>query len=380
MIMNLIASFVSFLWTLLGFDWYRGMRRITQLTQAEPLETYPTLSVIIPALNEEREIEKSLESVLAQDYPGLEVIVLDDRSTDRTGEILDAMKERYEGLEVIHIETLPNGWLGKNHALYKGVKQAKGEWLLFTDADIRFDPSALAIAVAYAQKRGLDHVAALPYLEAKNIPLKSFVSAFSLLFSIYSQPWRVTKPKSRWHIGIGAFNLLKREVYERVGTHKKIALRPDDDMKLGKLVKKAGYKQEAVFAPDLMQVEWYTNLGEAIRGLNKNAFAGLNYSLPLTLVGVGGLLLTNVFPFIAVFFTKGLARRLFGSSILIVFAVYAWNKRLSKLPTWYAALHPFGVTMLCYATLEATFKALWRGSIGWRGTEYSLAELRENKL
>ena len=379
--MTWLASATLLLWLVLALDWYRGMRRITQLTHGAPTsDTYPMLSVIIPALNEERDIERSLESVLAQDYPNLEVIVLDDRSTDRTGEILEEMKERVSRLEVIHIDTLPEGWLGKNHALYVGAKRARGEWLLFTDADVRFDARALAIAVAYAQKQNLDHLAALPYLEAKSVPLKSFVSAFSLLFSIYSQPWRVTKPGSRWHIGIGAFNLLKKEVYGAVGTHQAIALRPDDDMKLGKLVKRAGYKQEAVFAPELMQVEWYTGSREAIRGLNKNAFAGLNYSLPLALLGVASLFVTNVLPFVAVFFTEGLARWLFAFSVVTVFLVYAWNKRLSKLPMWYAALHPFGVTVVLYATLEAVAKALWRGSISWRGTRYSLSELRKNKV
>ncbi len=379
--MTWLASATLFLWLVLALDWYRGMRRITQLTYGAPtLEACPVLSVVIPALNEERDIERSLESVLAQDYPNLEVIVLNDRSTDRTGEILEGMKERVSRLEVIHIDTLPSGWLGKNHALYVGAKRAKGEWLLFTDADVRFDERALATAVAYAQKQSLDHLAALPCLEAKSVPLKSFVSAFSLLFSIYSQPWRVTKPKSRWHIGIGAFNLLKKEVYEKVGTHQAIALRPDDDMKLGKLVKRAGYKQEAVFAPELMQVEWYTGLREAIRGLNKNASAGLNYSLPLALLGVASLFVTNVLPFAAVFFAEGLARWLFAFSVVTVFLVYVWNKRLSKLPAWYAALHPFGITMVLYATLEAVAKALWRGSISWRGTRYSLSELRKNKV
>ncbi len=379
--MTWLAGAILLSWLVLGLDWYRGMRRITQLTHGEPmLDAYPTLSVIIPALNEERDLERSLESVLAQDYPNLEIIVLNDRSTDRTGEILEGMKKRVSRLEVIHIETLPEGWLGKNHALYVGAKRARGKWLLFTDADVRFDAHALAIAVAYAQRQNLDHLAALPYLEAKSVPLKAFVSAFSLLFSIYSQPWRASKPNSRWHIGIGAFNLLKKEVYEKVGTHQAIALRPDDDMKLGKLVKRAGYKQEAVFAPELMQVEWYTGLREAIRGLNKNAFAGLNYSLPLALLGVASLFVTNVLPFIAVFFAEGLARWLFAFSVVTVFFVYAWNKRLSKLPVWYAALHPFGVTLVCYATLEAVAKALWRGSISWRGTRYSLSELRKNKV
>ena len=290
------------------------------------------------------------------------------------------MKGRCERLEVIHIDTLPDGWLGKNHALYVGAQRARGEWLLFTDADVRFDESALSFVVTYVEKQELDHLAALPYLEARSVPLRSFVSAFSLLFSLYSQPWRVTKPGSRWHVGIGAFNLVKREVYEKVGTHQAIALRPDDDMKLGKLVKRANYKQEAVFASELMRVEWYAGLREAIRGLNKNAFAGLNYSLPLVLLGVIGLFVTNVFPFVAVFFVEGTARWLFALSVATAFLVYARNEQLSKLPVWYAALHPFGVMVVLYATLEAVAKALWRGSISWRGTRYSLSELRKNRV
>jgi len=376
-----LAALTLLLWLVLSADWFWGMRRLAQLSLDAPrLGHHPTLSVVIPALNEERAIEKSLRSVLEGDYPGLEVIVLNDRSTDRTGEILEAMKARYPGLQVVHIERLPGGWLGKNHALMVGARRARGEWLLFTDADVQFEPGALRAAVAYAQGHGLDHLAAIPQLVAKGPFLKAFVSAFSLLFTFYTRLWRASDPTSRRYAGFGAFNLLRRSVYESVGGHASIALRPDDDMMLGKLVKRADFKQGVVFATRTVRVEWYTGVREAVRGLNKNAFAGLHYSLPFALFGCAALALTHVLPFIAVFLTSGLAQLLYGLVLVNVALVYLYNARFSGLSPLYAALHPVGMAILIYATLASALTVTRRGGITWRGTFYPLAQLKRNRV
>ncbi len=381
MLLFILAAFDLATWLFLGTYWALGMRRLTVLgADAPEREGLPSLSVVIPARNEERTIVAGLTSVLGQDYPNLQVIVVDDRSTDRTGEVLEHMKARCEGLQVVHLEHLPQGWLGKNHALYTGAQRATGEWLLFTDADVEYAPGALKKLVSYALSRNLDHLAALPDLSAETIWLNSFVTSFVLLFSLATRPWLAANPRSRAYNGIGAFGLLRRSVYEAVGTHRAIALRPDDDVKLGKCVKKAGFKQEAVFAPELLRVEWYSSLLEAIHGLNKNAFAGFEYSLPVLGCTMGVLLLTNVLPFVAVLFTSGLTRLLFALVILVIFAVYAVGKRFSGRSWAYALLHPYGVTLLVYAALASAFTALSRGAISWRGTSYALEVLRKNRV
>jgi glycosyltransferase involved in cell wall biosynthesis len=377
-----LAAATLALWLILGAVWFRGMSRVPHLralgSRVRP--DLPTLTVVIPALNEEATIEGGLTTVLAQDYPGLEVIVLNDRSTDRTGEILEGLQRHHPNLGIVHLTRLPEGWLGKNHALLLGARAARGEWLLFTDADVHFAPGALRAAVTFALDERLDHLAALPHLTAKSPPLKAFVAVFSLLFSLYSGLWRVAQPNSASHVGIGAFNLLKRAAYEAVGGHRPIALRPDDDMMLGKLIKRAGFRQGVVVAADLLAVEWYTGVREAVRGLRKNAFAGFGYA-PARLVGaVAGLLVTHAFPFVAVFVTAGPARGLYLLVLLVIALVYAYNARFSKVPARYALLHPLGVAILGYAMVASMVRALWQGGITWRGTFYPLEQLRKNRV
>ena len=374
----MLASLTLLLWLLLTLDWLLGVRQVDRLDVAVTEQELPTLSVVIPALNEEGAIEASLQSVLRQEYPGLEVIAINDRSTDRTGAILDRMQTAYSQLQVVHIETLPAGWLGKNHALYLGAQQAKGEWLLFTDADVKFEAGALSAAVTYAVEHGLEHLTAIPHMTARGPLLKSFVAAFMLLFS-----YKVLRFSGRLtdeHIGLGAFNLLRRRAYETVGGHVPIALRPDDDLMLGKLMKRAGFRQRVVFAAELLQVEWYRGVKEAVRGLNKNAFAGLGYSLPLVLLVAGTLVVTHILPFFTVFFTAGWTQVVYALVLLNILLVYALGARFTKLSPVYAALHPLGTAILVYATLESAVRALWQGGIFWRGTFYSLRDLKQNSV
>ncbi len=167
------------------------------------------------------------------------------------------------------------------------------------------------VSLAYALDRALDHLVVLPRLEARGALLASFVAAFGLLFSVYTRPWRARDPRSRASIGIGAFALLRADAYRRAGGHAAIRLRPDDDVALGRLVKGAGLRQEAVFGAEDVVVEWYPDLGSALRGLNKNAFAGLGYSTLRLSVVVLALLVTNVLPFLALPLVGGVhARRL----------------------------------------------------------------------
>jgi hypothetical protein len=379
--MLVLAALGLVLWVVLGMDWFLGMRKMTILRSgASTLARWPTLSVVVPARNEAKTIGASLPSLLEQDYPALEVIVVNDRSSDATGECLRALAARYPRLTCIEVTALPEGWLGKNHALYTGASRASGEWLLFADADVYYAPGALKAAVAYATKAQLDHLAAIPRFIAKSPFLHSFLSAFALLFSVYTRFWRAKDPRSKAHFGIGAFGLVRRQAYEAVGGHRAIALRPDDDLKLGKLLKSRGYRQEAVFAGELLAIAWYQSVPEAIRGLEKNAFAGLGYSLPAVLLVCSALMATHVLPFVAVWLTGGLTRLFFASSLAAVALVYGHNARFSGLSPLYAVLHPYAVTLLCYAALRSSLTALWRGEIRWRDTAYPLAELRKNRV
>jgi cellulose synthase/poly-beta-1,6-N-acetylglucosamine synthase-like glycosyltransferase len=276
---------------------------------------------------------------------------------------------------------LPVGWLGKTHALNVGAAEAAGEWLLFTDADVRFFPTCLEKAVRYAIDEELDHLTLPPEIVCRGVLLRSFVAAFTLVFEMTQRPWRVNEPRSREHVGVGAFNLIKAETYEKIGTHRAIRMRPDDDMKLAKLIKGHGFRQGVAYGTGLVAVEWHQTLREAVRGLSKSIFPGVDYRIDATVAGVLLLLLTSVLPFFGLF-SGGAARILFGSSVLSTFFLYAYRAKHSRVetPWWYAALHPIGVCVLAYAMLRSACTTIANGGIEWRGTRYPLESLKDNML
>jgi glycosyltransferase involved in cell wall biosynthesis len=340
----------------------------------------PLVSVIIPARNEAKKIRNALQSVLQQDYPNVEYIVLNDRSTDETGAILARMLAENRRLRVIDIAELPSGWLGKNYALYQGAEKASGELLLFTDADIVMDSSALSRGVSYLQLNHLDHLAAMPAVHMPSWPLRTFCSAFGIFFSAYIRPWKAKDPLSKSFIGIGAFNLVRTAAYKAAGTHRAIAMRPDDDIKLGKLLKKAGYRQEMVFGIDLLHVEWYSSLSELIDGLMKNSFAGIEYSVLLSVAAGIVALALNVWPFIAIFVVAGIARVIYGLAVFLMFLIIADANRFYGLPRRYALAHPLSSLLFVYILWRSMVLALWTGGISWRGTHYPLRMLKTNRI
>jgi glycosyltransferase involved in cell wall biosynthesis len=379
---NLLAALGSLVWLALCLQWFRGTRTIPLLEDfRSPGSTvrYPALSVILAARDEERSVQRSVASLLAQDYPGTrEVIVVNDRSTDRTGEILDELATRHPGrLLVSNVESLPAGWLGKTHALYAGAAEATGEWLLFTDADVVFSPDCAARAVRYATDNGWDHLTLPPEIVCEGILLRSFVAAFTLVFEMTQRPWRASDPGAREHVGVGAFNLIRKDVYEQIGTHRAISMRPDDDMKLGKLLKGHDSKQGVAYGIGLISVEWHQTLPEAVRGLSKSMFPGIDYRIDATAFGVLALFLTNVLPAFYLFSRKTTGT-LCRMNLLSTFLVYAYRSRHlgEELPWWYALLHPIGICVFVYAMLRSAATIIVKGGVEWRGTRYPLQELK----
>lgn len=386
-IIELIAWINALFWTYLFLVWLRWIKKLTVLADFQDLykiKEYPFLSVVIAARNEEKSITRTIESLLQQNYPRFEIIVMNDRSQDRTMDLVNELAQRHKCLRVFDIKNLPAGWIGKNYALYYGAMRAKGEWILFTDADVHFNPDTLKKAIAYATLHNLDHLTAAPEVTANGFFLKIFVNSFSSAFGIFTRPWSVKNARSKTHTGIGAFNLLRARTYLNIGTHKTIALRPDDDLKLGKLVKKYGFRQELVFGNGLIHLEWYPNLNEAIRGLHKNIFAGANYRFISILWIVLILFLTSIFPFAAVFIVKGISRFLFGYTLLIMFLLQLGQIKYLKVPLsttfYYFLFYPIGTGILIYAILQSTFKTLFQKGIVWRGTYYPLNLLKKNKV
>lgn len=335
------------------------------------------VSVIVPACNEERSIQTAAESLLHQDYPNLELILVNDRSTDGTGAIMDRLAAAHPQITVIHIDRLPEGWLGKNHALWVGARKATGELLLFTDGDVHYHPTTLRRAVAFLKSKGVDHLTLAPELAVAGYLLQAWVGFFLMAFLAYKSPYRANDPNSKVGIGIGAFNLIRRDAYRRIGTHEAISLRPDDDLRLGQRLKRMGLTSYVAMGEGLLSVEWYTSLREAIRGLEKNTFAGLEYSLPLAFSSVVGILTIMVWPFIAIFLVDGWTLGLYAGAILFQLATYLIANEMMGLRAAPLALaYPFSALLFAFTVARATFLTLRRGGITWRGTFYPLSLLK----
>lgn len=379
-----VAALCSAVWFAMAAGWFRGVRRVPVLAglrdAGEKLESYPSVSVVVAARDEGESVGATLRSLADQDYPGrFEIIAVDDRSTDATGGVMADLAAEMPGrLKYVRVEDLPDGWLGKNHALWLGAEEASGEWLLFTDADVRFAPNCVELAVRYALNEGFDHLTLAPELVSRGTALKSFVAAFVLVFEATQRPWRVSDPHAKEAVGVGAFNLVRREAYRSAGTHRVIRMRPDDDLKLGRILKDAGFRQGVAYGLGTVRVEWHRTLAGAVRGLEKSMFPGVDYRLSTALLACLALFATNVLPFVGVVLARRpAARLLFGADVALVFAVYARGGRRSGTPAYFAALHPFGAAVLIFAMLRSTILTLARGGIEWRGTFYPLDELND---
>jgi glycosyltransferase involved in cell wall biosynthesis len=370
------------IYIIVGLDVTIGSRRIHFLKDVTPetKNSFPPTSIIVAARNEERHIRTALQSLLHLDYPHLQLIVVNDRSEDKTGDILDELKKGDPRLEILHLRELPKGWLGKNYALWQGSLNATGELLLFTDADVVMAPDTLIRAVSYLQTEQLDHLAATPEARMPSLLLNMFGVTFGFFFGIFTRPWKAPDLKSDCHIGIGAFNLVKREKYLLAGGHKAIALRPDDDLKLGKILKKQGCHQRLIYGTGLISVEWYASIRELILGLEKNVFAGTDYRLWFAVSGVAFNMVAILWPFLAIFFTSGSTLLLYVIIVLTISTIAADGARFHGFTPWFALGFPITVGLFTFIIVRSVTCNLVKGGITWRGTFYPLAELRKNQV
>ncbi|MGD1215780.1 MAG: glycosyltransferase family 2 protein [Terriglobales bacterium] len=340
----------------------------------------PRVSIIVPARNEEESIRETLVQLLALDYSNYEIIAVNDRSTDRTGQIMDevaASSQAHGLLKAIHISELPSGWLGKTHAMWMAGQQASGDWLLFTDADVFFKPDSLRRAVAYAEAERADHVVLFPRMIMRRPGEKMMIAFFQVLFVFGHRPWKVADPKARDHMGVGAFNMVRCSVYDAVGTYRALRMEVLDDMKLGKVVKNAGFAQRNVSGEDLISIHWAKGAFGIVNNLTKNFFAVLSFQWPRTVVSIVGLGFLNLGPFLGVWLAHGWARVPYAIALASLFAIYCGMSVRSPVPPYYFFLHPISTSLFMYTLLRSMFYTLWNDGIVWRGTKYPLEELRK---
>jgi GT2 family glycosyltransferase len=377
-----LAAIALAAWARLALLALRTEVAMTALADVAPDEDPPSLSVVVPCRNEARGVEAAIRSLLAQDLPGLEVIAVDDRSTDRTGALLDRLAAADARLRILHVADLPEGWLGKNHACAAGARLAAGAWLLFTDGDVVFGPGALRRALAYARARGLGHLAAAPRFVAPGLWERAFVTAFAAFAASVFRVWELSRPGTRGFAGVGAFNLVRRDAYLAVGGHARLALEVVDDVKLGLLLRRSGVPQGAVNGGALVRVRWQHGFTASLQGLVKNAFAAVEYRPAVAITGAAWVAFLGAAPLLAAALGPGPAVRAVGAAALVCMTlVHGGTARRTADGSGAEGLLAGPCCLLLAAVLlSSAAGAARRGGVLWRGTFYPLARLRGGML
>jgi glycosyltransferase involved in cell wall biosynthesis len=369
---------VALLWISLGIDLAIGVPKMPSLGDFPPLadQKCPTVSVLFGARDEAEKMPEAIATFSSLDYPRYEVVAVDDRSADSTGAILADAARNDARFRPVRIDSLPAGWLGKPHALQTAYENSSGEWLVFTDADVHFSPDLLRRAIALAQAKGWDHLTLLGEPKMFTFGEKITMTFFGLALVGGTRPYAASNPRSAWYAGVGAFQLIRRTGYEKMGTHRRLAMEVIDDVKLGKIAKEAGLRSGAAKAGKSVTVHWHAGVPNIIRGTTKNFFASSGYRLWLTLMHVFGLLLMCVFPVIALPFVRGMALWLALLSIVLPIIAEIGVAIEFDAPKLFAFTYPIGALIFVVMILRSTFVTLRQGGIIWRGTFYPLEELK----
>jgi len=358
----------------------RGIPHLERLAPPEP-HPWPRLSVVVAARDEAAHLEAAARTLLAQDYPDLEIVLVDDRSADATGAIVDRLAAEDPRVRALHVADLPEGWLGKVHALERGFRTSTGALVLFTDADIHFEPGALRRAVAWCEAERLDHLTALPRLRPTALALSAVVASFIRQFLIGTRAWAAGRRRSGAYLGVGAFNLVRRSALEAAGGFAWLRMEVADDMGLGLLLMRSGARQGVVAAFDSLGLAWYHSLGEAMRGAEKGFSAVCQFSaLRAVVLGVAMLILETS-PAVCPLFLLWPGTRWAGcAGIAVALALVVSTTGLAR---WAGArvlpglLGPAAAVVNAVAFIRAGIVGRRRGGVLWRGTLYPTAALRE---
>lgn len=379
-----------FIWGFLGFGIVngRGKMEILKRPSSKLPDSPPRVAVLIPAKDEAQQIEKCISSVLAQDYPNFEIDVIDDRSTDGTGEILDAIAAKDSRLRVVHLKegSLPTGWGGKSWALHNGLMQAQGDWLLFVDADVTLEPDVMSATVARALERKYDLISLLPTFTSGTISeslLQPLAGAATTAMFVVS--W-TNSDKRKSAFANGQYLCVRRDAYESIGGHEAIRGTLSEDVALARKLKTAGFRPRLGWGDGWATVRMYQGFGAIFRGWSRNFYVG-SLGKPWRILGLMAFLFLSVFSvFVAAAWGWQRYQHPVGSyldwawlavavlhylAMTVISAVmYDWANE----SPWYALLLPVGCLVLLAICLKSLW-ICWTGKVSWRGTQYTREHL-----
>jgi cellulose synthase/poly-beta-1,6-N-acetylglucosamine synthase-like glycosyltransferase len=376
----------AMVWTLRHISVSRARQQSSALDSRYPTDSsapWPKVSLLVAGKNEEKNIERCLRSLVAQNYPNLEVIAINDRSTDRTGQIMDRVAAESGGrLTVVHITDLPADWLGKPHAMHEGQKRATGEYLVFTDADCFFQcPDAVRIAVAYAREHGVDLLSVLPVLETSSLWERILQPVCSAVLIIWFRPEWVNSPDCRTAYANGAFMLFSRACYQAVGGHPQVKAFLMEDMEFARLAKESGRRLYVVQNRDLYRTRMYEDFRTTFAGWSRIFYGSFRRSLYVAGAALV-LLAISLLPYLILLGALGVATVKGWDVHRLGWFILAWSglaiaAQMSVImrfyplmgAKWYRALtYPVGASVTFAILLNALTK-FRGGKIVWRGSE-----------
>jgi hypothetical protein len=360
----------------------RGMWSIQVLAKQRPVPpaAWPKVSIVIPARNEEATLEAATASRLAEGYPNLEVIIVDDRSTDATGEVAARLAASDPRVRVVRVDELPARWLGKVHALDAGTRAATGEWILFCDADVHLREGTLRLAVAHSEARALDHLTLIPRVLHSTFALDVVMAACVRFMCAGSRAWAIENPRRKEAaFGIGAFNLVRRTALEKSEGLAGIRMDIADDVALAKMLKASGARTSLAIGRDLVALHFYESLRDMASGTEKSGFTLVgkfqHARVALMVLLVPAL---ELGAFVALS-GGGWVRAMACVTAVVGLAASVFMNRRVGQPAAPALFAPLASLALAWMLARSSLAAIARGGIMWRGTLYSTEMLRANQ-
>lgn len=373
------VALLALYWGLIAWRLWLGNRATATLAswdeQFVSHLTGQTVSVVIAARNEASRLDQSVQRILDQQNVNLELVIVDDRSNDDTGRIAQEAASRDPRVKYVRVDDLPAGWLGKCHACWQGAQRATGNWLLFTDGDIHMSRDVIARAVAVSQLESADHLTLFPDILAERFGVRIAILGQAQLFTLYTSPETINADRSHRWVGIGAFNLIRRETYAVIGGHETLKMEVVDDMKLGYLVRRGGFRQRVYAGMSDVQADWAQSVVGVIRALEKNWFAATEFNLVGSMACFVLIPTTILGAIIAPWITgwAGLPAHI----CLLLVCAQSWTIcRRFKWPVYLAIFTPLGWLIFVASGAWSVFKTLRQGGICWRNSFYSLDELK----
>ena len=381
---EVVAWIVAAAWAWKLFEAARGLPQVPDLVAPEH-DRWPEqnlhLTVIVPACNEEANVGACLQSLLAQDYPNLRILAVDDRSTDRTASVIANLASTNPSrLELLRITSLPPLWLGKTHAMHVAaqiaIEQHQPDFLLFTDADIIFRADALRRSLAQAEATQADHFVTAPTALMRRWDEGMLLGVFQVLGMWGVRSWKVSDAEARDAVGVGAFNMLRTSAYLKVGGFESLRMQVVEDIGLGRRVKRLGLRQRIAFGRGLVNVHWAKGVSGLVGVMTKNTFAIFHYRPALVLFAILFLRYFCIGPAVSLFYTPTRLPGVIGLTCIAL--LYRMLRSRSAVPARYALLFPLGSAVFIYTLVLSMAKTWIQGGVRWRGTLYPLKDLREN--